>query len=284
MPSAVVFKLALVLADEGRFDEAERLFRGRFFPREEFGTNVRAAWLEVRLARALAAARAGRAKRGSRDRRHARPSGARSRVHERRPRGVPRRAAVPAPPRRPLRAVPRRSERSSELDEGRRRRRRLPVPRPGLRAPRGAAPRSGGRGAVAEFGSSAASRRSTRVSSSGRTTRASSRRRAASRSTRSAGNPKPARRSTARCCCPTSASPTASRRRRRSPCARRPRDEPHASTIGNGGGPDGRHGSRRGARPRRARPPPQPRTRPRRSGRCRARRRSGTIACCSPTP
>ena len=62
MPSAVVFELALVLADEGRFDEAERLFRGRFFPREEFGTNVRAAWLEVRLARALAAARAGRAK------------------------------------------------------------------------------------------------------------------------------------------------------------------------------------------------------------------------------
>jgi hypothetical protein len=61
MPSALVFKLALVLADQGRFDEAEALFRGRFFPREEFGTNVRAAWLEVRLARALALARAGRA-------------------------------------------------------------------------------------------------------------------------------------------------------------------------------------------------------------------------------
>ena len=62
MPSALVFKLALVLADQGRFDEAERLFRGRYFPREEFGTNVRAAWLEVRLARALAHARAGRVK------------------------------------------------------------------------------------------------------------------------------------------------------------------------------------------------------------------------------
>ncbi|MGE5127580.1 MAG: DUF5107 domain-containing protein, partial [Betaproteobacteria bacterium] len=61
MPSALVFKLALVLADQARFDEAEALFRGRFFPREEFGTNVRAAWLEVRLARALALARAGRA-------------------------------------------------------------------------------------------------------------------------------------------------------------------------------------------------------------------------------
>ncbi len=62
MPSALVFKLALVLADQGRFDDAERLFRGRFFPREEFGTNVRAAWLEVRLARAQAAARGGRLK------------------------------------------------------------------------------------------------------------------------------------------------------------------------------------------------------------------------------
>jgi Tfp pilus assembly protein PilF len=64
LPPALVLKLALVLADDGRFDEAEALFRGRFFPREEFGTNVRAAWLEVRLARALAAA-------GSGDRRQA---------------------------------------------------------------------------------------------------------------------------------------------------------------------------------------------------------------------
>jgi len=62
MPQALVFQLALVLADLGRFDEAEALFRGRFFPREEFGTNVRAVWLELRLARAVAAARAGRVK------------------------------------------------------------------------------------------------------------------------------------------------------------------------------------------------------------------------------
>ncbi len=60
MPSALVLKLALVLADQGRFDDAEALLRGRFFPREEFGTNVRAVWLEVRLARALALAQAGR--------------------------------------------------------------------------------------------------------------------------------------------------------------------------------------------------------------------------------
>jgi tetratricopeptide (TPR) repeat protein len=61
MPPVLVFKLALALAEEGRFDEAERLFAGRFFPREEFGTNVRAVWLEIRLRRALALARAGKA-------------------------------------------------------------------------------------------------------------------------------------------------------------------------------------------------------------------------------
>jgi tetratricopeptide (TPR) repeat protein len=61
MPPVLVFKLALALAEEGRFDEAERLFAGRFFPREEFGTNVRAVWLEVRLQRALALAVAGKA-------------------------------------------------------------------------------------------------------------------------------------------------------------------------------------------------------------------------------
>ena len=41
MPSTLVYKLALALADAGRFAEAEPLFPGRFFPREEFGTNVR---------------------------------------------------------------------------------------------------------------------------------------------------------------------------------------------------------------------------------------------------
>jgi hypothetical protein len=41
MPQSLVFKRALALVEAGRFDEAEALFRGRFFPREEFGTNVR---------------------------------------------------------------------------------------------------------------------------------------------------------------------------------------------------------------------------------------------------
>jgi hypothetical protein len=46
--------------ESGRFDEAEALFAGRFFPREEFGTNVRQVWIEVRLQKALALARQGR--------------------------------------------------------------------------------------------------------------------------------------------------------------------------------------------------------------------------------
>jgi tetratricopeptide (TPR) repeat protein len=60
MPPALVFKRALALVEDARFDDAERLFPGRFFPREEFGTNPRQVYLEVRLQRALALARAGR--------------------------------------------------------------------------------------------------------------------------------------------------------------------------------------------------------------------------------
>jgi tetratricopeptide (TPR) repeat protein len=60
MPSALVFKLALARIEDGRFDDAERLFPGRFFPREEFGTNPRQVYLEARLQRALAVARGGR--------------------------------------------------------------------------------------------------------------------------------------------------------------------------------------------------------------------------------
>jgi tetratricopeptide (TPR) repeat protein len=60
LPSTLVFKLALALAEAGRFAEAEQLFPGRFFPREEFGTNVRQVYLEVKLREALALARRGR--------------------------------------------------------------------------------------------------------------------------------------------------------------------------------------------------------------------------------
>jgi tetratricopeptide (TPR) repeat protein len=60
LPSALVFKLSLALAEAGRFAEAEALFPGRFFPREEFGTNVRQVYLEVKLRQAFALAREGR--------------------------------------------------------------------------------------------------------------------------------------------------------------------------------------------------------------------------------
>jgi fructose-1-phosphate kinase PfkB-like protein/tetratricopeptide (TPR) repeat protein len=60
VPSTLVFKLALAYAEAGRFDEAEAAFRGRFFPREEGGLNVREIYLEVRLLRARAASRAAR--------------------------------------------------------------------------------------------------------------------------------------------------------------------------------------------------------------------------------
>jgi tetratricopeptide (TPR) repeat protein len=60
LPSTLVYKLALALAEAGRFEEAKGLFPGRFFPREEFGTNVRQVYLELQLREALALARAGR--------------------------------------------------------------------------------------------------------------------------------------------------------------------------------------------------------------------------------
>ncbi|MEI6668033.1 MAG: glycoside hydrolase domain-containing protein [Acidobacteriota bacterium] len=58
LPAALVYKLALLLADAGRFDEAERQFSGRFFPRVEGGINVRQIWLEARARRAQALAQA----------------------------------------------------------------------------------------------------------------------------------------------------------------------------------------------------------------------------------
>jgi tetratricopeptide (TPR) repeat protein len=60
LPSTLVFKLALALSEAGRFAEAEALFPGRFFPREEFGTNVRQVYLEVKLRQAFALAHEGR--------------------------------------------------------------------------------------------------------------------------------------------------------------------------------------------------------------------------------
>jgi tetratricopeptide (TPR) repeat protein len=53
MPTELVFELALNLAEAGDFDGATALFRNRFFPREEGGTNVRQVWVEVQLLNAL---------------------------------------------------------------------------------------------------------------------------------------------------------------------------------------------------------------------------------------
>ncbi len=56
MPSALVYELALNRAEAADFRGALSLFHGRFFPREEGGTNVRQVWFEVRLQQALASA------------------------------------------------------------------------------------------------------------------------------------------------------------------------------------------------------------------------------------
>ncbi len=60
MPATLVFKLALALAEAGEAANAERLFHGRFFPREEGGTNVRTVYAQVLLSSARAASESGK--------------------------------------------------------------------------------------------------------------------------------------------------------------------------------------------------------------------------------
>jgi tetratricopeptide (TPR) repeat protein len=57
LPPALVFKRALGLVEAGRAEEAAKMLVGRFFPREEFGTNVRQVFVEIRQQQALALAR-----------------------------------------------------------------------------------------------------------------------------------------------------------------------------------------------------------------------------------
>jgi tetratricopeptide (TPR) repeat protein len=57
LPPALVFKRALGLVEAGRAEEAGKMLVGRFFPREEFGTNVRQVYVEIRQQQALALAR-----------------------------------------------------------------------------------------------------------------------------------------------------------------------------------------------------------------------------------
>jgi tetratricopeptide (TPR) repeat protein len=60
MPGELLQRLAVALAEEGRAEEAKALLAGRFFAREEGGTNIRQVFVEIRLQEALALARAGR--------------------------------------------------------------------------------------------------------------------------------------------------------------------------------------------------------------------------------
>lgn len=60
MPVMLVYRLIHLFAAAGRFDDAERQFRGRFFARAEGGVNPRQVWLEVRVQRAEALAGAGK--------------------------------------------------------------------------------------------------------------------------------------------------------------------------------------------------------------------------------
>jgi tetratricopeptide (TPR) repeat protein len=59
MPAELVYALALDRAEALEFDGAIALFRDRFFPREEGGTNVRQVWVEVKILQALTQAAAG---------------------------------------------------------------------------------------------------------------------------------------------------------------------------------------------------------------------------------
>ena len=58
MPTELVYGLALDRAEAFQFDGAISLFRDRFFPREEGGTNVRQVWVEVKVLQALSQAAA----------------------------------------------------------------------------------------------------------------------------------------------------------------------------------------------------------------------------------
>jgi tetratricopeptide (TPR) repeat protein len=59
MPASLVYNQALSYAEGAQFEKARAMFRGRFFPREEGGTNVRQVWIRVRALEARAEAEAG---------------------------------------------------------------------------------------------------------------------------------------------------------------------------------------------------------------------------------
>jgi tetratricopeptide (TPR) repeat protein len=62
MPTSLVYDLALSYAEAGTFEKAAAIFRDRFFPREEGGTNVRQIWIRVRALEAESKAVSGQCK------------------------------------------------------------------------------------------------------------------------------------------------------------------------------------------------------------------------------
>jgi tetratricopeptide (TPR) repeat protein len=59
IPPALVLKLAAALAESGDAEQAERMFHGRFFPKEEGGTSVRTVYAHVRVTSAEVAGASG---------------------------------------------------------------------------------------------------------------------------------------------------------------------------------------------------------------------------------
>ena len=59
-PPGLIFELILNLSEAGDYERANGLFRNRFFPREEGGTNVRQVWVEVQVQNVLALVKAGK--------------------------------------------------------------------------------------------------------------------------------------------------------------------------------------------------------------------------------
>ena len=60
LTTPMVFDLALTLAEAGRLADADHVFQGRTFLREEGAVNVRQAYIEVQLRKALTLARGGK--------------------------------------------------------------------------------------------------------------------------------------------------------------------------------------------------------------------------------
>jgi tetratricopeptide (TPR) repeat protein len=66
MPPLLVYRLARLLTAAGQFDDAEALFKGRFFARRAGGENASTVWMQVRMSRAEQLAKSGKCGEGLR--------------------------------------------------------------------------------------------------------------------------------------------------------------------------------------------------------------------------